>query len=157
MDAGDALYEAVRNSLEAGARHISLTADVHASGVSLCVEDDGEWDACGDPFTEGYSTRGRGRGMGLSIVRSLDRDSCIRRLDGRTVLTFRCKDRDGLGQTLALLFSLCWSCGTALDVSIGEWKCSAEDFAGRLGALDRAEAIWKMRRELALRLDKVEK
>ena len=66
--------------------------------------------------------------MGLSIVRSLDRDSCIRRLDGRTVLTFRCKDRDGLGQTLALLFSLCWSCGTALDVSmchdLDSFECS---------------------------------
>lgn len=72
-----AVLNAVRNAIEAGARHLALTLGREAGWVELAIRDDGggmseeEVAHATDPF---YSTKAQGTGLGLAITRQILED-----------------------------------------------------------------------------------
>lgn len=150
MEALDFLYEAVKNSIEAKADSICVSLDQAEGRLHVTVVDDGQLSVTSDPFAPGYSTKGKGRGRGLSLLKSFDEGASLARENGKTILSF-CLDADGplkAEETLPLLFSLCWENGVKLGITLGDRFFSTEKFALELGALNEGSAIARMKREI---------
>lgn len=64
----DFLFEAVANSLEAGANRIVIDYKRYQEFVDITVTDDGEGFSC-DVFSKGVSTKGKNRGNGLFLLK----------------------------------------------------------------------------------------
>ena len=75
MDALDFLFEAVKNSLEAGAGTVSVRVEMDDGQVHVTCTDDGAWEPDVDHFARGGSSKGDGRGQGLYLLARLDRAS----------------------------------------------------------------------------------
>ena len=102
----DFLFEAVANSLEAGAKEITIEYKDHPGVTDITVTDDGEGFDC-DVFSKGISTKGENRGNGLFLLKERA-DSCfIKRDSGYTTLSYRLKKEKGdlLSEVLPFIFS----------------------------------------------------
>ena len=89
----DLVLEAVENSTEAGAGIIKALAEDEGGIWMIEILDDGEWVIEGDPFPEGATTKGKGRGRGLSIIWEASRGRCsLTRGEGYTRLCFEADD-----------------------------------------------------------------
>lgn len=92
-DTADLVIEAVMNSIEAGAGNILVTIHIDEGMVNTRVEDDGLYTLIGDPFGEGVTTKGEGRGHGLPIIKERSEGRCrLTRGDGITELEFSAED-----------------------------------------------------------------
>ncbi len=100
----DLVLEAVENSTEAGAGMIKALAEEEDGIWMIEILDDGEWVLEGDPFPEGATTKGKGRGRGLSIIREASRGRCsLTRGEGYTQLRFRVEDDGSFGDLFQAL------------------------------------------------------
>ena len=151
-DTADLVIEAMMNSIEAGAGNILVTIHIDEGMVNTRVEDDGLYTLIGDPFGEGVTTKGEGRGHGLPIIKERSEGRCrLTRGDGITVLEFTARD-DGsfnsLSEALLPVLSI------ERDMTITIWKDGREIEVSRSlleerGAVpDRAEGIRRYRRLL---------
>ncbi len=87
----DLLLEAVENSSEAGSGSIRIDAHRLGSIWHITVADDGRW-----TLKEGITTKGKGRGRGLAIIREQS-VSCHLGTDGQgTKLSFEAEDDGSL-------------------------------------------------------------
>ena len=94
----DLILEAVENSTEAGAAEIRALAEENEGIWKIEILDDGEWKLDGDPFSEGATTKGEGRGRGLAIIREQSCGHCsLTRGEGYTRLRFEAEDDGSLG------------------------------------------------------------
>lgn len=92
-DTSDLVLEAVNNSIEAGADRISVLIKLDNGKVQARIEDDGSYELIGNPFGEGITTKGEGRGRGLYIINNHSHGDCrLTRGDGITVLEFTAED-----------------------------------------------------------------
>lgn len=106
----DFLYEGVVNSLEAKAKTIKVFRSQLASLVTYKIQDDGEGiDKDKDPFEKGFSTKSSKRGLGLTLIKEIDNDAILERVDNLTKLSFSINtyltEEGNLSNTLALLYS----------------------------------------------------
>ena len=102
----DFLFEAVANSLEAGAREITIDYNDHPEYADITVTDDGEGFNC-NCFSKGISTKGKNRGNGLALLKDRAEACSIKRENGFTTLFYRMKkeERDLLSEVLPFIFS----------------------------------------------------
>ena len=92
-DAAALMLEAAVNSIEAGAAAISVSVSIRDGMADIRVEDDGTYTLSGDPFRDGSTTKGEGRGRGLHIIYERSAGRCrLTRGDGMTVLEFSIED-----------------------------------------------------------------
>ena len=158
-DAAALMLEAAVNSIEAGAAAISVSVSIRDGMADIRVEDDGTYTLSGDPFRDGSTTKGEGRGRGLHIIYERSAGRCrLTRGDGITVLEFTARD-DGsfnsLSEALLPVLSI------ERDMTITIWKDGREIEVSRSlleerGAVpDRADGIRKFR-ELVSCLEKGE-
>lgn len=94
MRSEDFLFEAVRNSFEAGAEHVEVSWTVCGDVARADIADDGSFTCTEDCFLPGVSTKGEGRGEGLYLLKCAHPDAAIVRENGVTHLTFSCTDED---------------------------------------------------------------
>ena len=131
MDCLDFLFEALSNSLEAGALDIALTFAWNDGLICVTVEDDGE---CGDlerAFEKGFSTKA-GHGMGLSLLKDECPDARLERNDGRTKLSYSFPPERGgrLSEVLPFLVQKASSAGARLEVELFGRKLTLSDGLG---------------------------
>ena len=109
-DTASLLLEAAYNSVEAGADEIRMLVVLEDGRVDARVEDDGSFALSQDPFQDGTTTKGEGRGHGLHIIFERSEGRCrLTRGDGITVLEFSAGDDgsfDRLDEALLPLFSM---------------------------------------------------
>ena len=92
-DTAALLLESVENSIEAGARHINALVEIGSGKIGVRVEDDGEYNLLSDPFEDGSTTKGEGRGRGLHIIKERSEGRCrLTRGWAGTVLEFSASD-----------------------------------------------------------------
>ncbi len=92
-DASDLLLEAVANSAEAGATDIRVLVDLSGGMINARVTDNGSYTLLADPFRDGSTTKGEGRGRGLAVINESCRGRCrLTRGESETVLEFRRED-----------------------------------------------------------------
>lgn len=155
MDALDFLFEAVKNSLEAGAGTVSVRVEMDDSQVHVTCTDDGAWEPDVDHFARGGSSKGDGRGQGLYLLARLDRDAALVRAGDRTVLTYSFPRRlmgDG-SQVYPFLFSMCRSRGVHLVLDAGGRVLTDDDMVSMFGDLETAGGISGMKRFIASSID----
>ena len=123
-DTAALILEAVMNSIEAGASSISVRIAIENGSVSVITEDDGNAPMSSDPFREGSSTKGEGRGRGLSIIKEKTDGRCrLTRGENKTVLCFTAEDdgsMDDLFSALLPLFNLDKAMTVSIKRSSGE-------------------------------------
>lgn len=147
MDALDALYELVKNSLEAGATKIDISLASSDDSLEATVADNGDFIPLDDPFDSSVSTKGPGRGRGLALVREVDRNSTLVREHGITKAHIRWDRRSAsLADGLPMIFSLVWDAGAVITLSDGCQVFSSVDFFHMFGDLDMAGALARMKR-----------
>ncbi len=88
MSLFDLILEGVENSVEAGASHISVLLDEKDGICSVSISDDGLFTFQGDPFEEGATEKGKGRGYGLFNIKRQAKSCSIERKDPYTILSF---------------------------------------------------------------------
>ena len=155
MDALDFLFEAVKNSLEAGAGTVSVRVEMDDGQVHVTCTDDGAWEPDVDHFARGGSSKGDGRGQGLYLLARLDRDAALVRAGDRTVLTYSFPRRlmgDG-SQVYPFLFSMCRSRGVHLVLDAGGRVLTDDDMVSMFGDLETAGGISGMKRFIASSID----
>lgn len=89
MDIGDMILEGVKNSIEAGASDVKITVTLEKDDAEILIEDNGISEIPSDPFAQGTTTKGTGRGYGLYHVYLLDPKAELMRENGITYLSFR--------------------------------------------------------------------
>ena len=123
-DAAALMLEAAVNSIEAGAGAISVSVSVRDGMADIRVEDDGAYTLSGDPFLDGSTTKGEGRGRGLSIIKEKTDGRCrLTRGEKKTVLCFTAEDdgsMDDLFSALLPLFNLDKAMTVSIKRSSGE-------------------------------------
>ena len=104
----DFLFEAVHNSIEAGADRVYISWRLMKDGiVQVRVLDNGNFQKVDNAFEKGVSTRGSGRGMGLYYLKREAITSSLERVGDETVLSFTIKaDSSSLIDVLPFLFSI---------------------------------------------------
>lgn len=150
MDEGDFLYEAVKNSVEAGASSVVVTVYRGPRGARLRVADDGPGPAEGlDPFLKGSSTKGPGRGEGLSLLKEAHPEAVMNAADGRTVLEW---DSPGcgpeLGKCAPYFLQLCRANGVGARVEVKGDGAAASVSLEELGDLATGLGLAEARRLL---------
>lgn len=105
-DLGDLILEAVVNSEEAGADSVSITLNQIGETIEVRVADDGSLKDAGCLFDEGFSTKGNCRGRGLSLIKHADENASLKRVDGKSVLTFKTRDDGSLDKLEDVLFPI---------------------------------------------------
>lgn len=155
MDALDFLFEAVKNSLEAGATQVELAVERSHGTVQVTCTDDGAWSADGDVFARGYSTKGEGRGEALHLLRQLDGDAGLERYADHSVLSYSFPEdmMSEASQVYPFLFSMCRSRGVRLVLKSEGMVLTDQDMASRFGDLETAEGIMGMKRFIASSID----
>ena len=148
-DASDLLLEAVANSAEAGACSIEATVDLSGGMIIIRVEDDGSYTLRSDPFQDGSTTKGEGRGHGLFIIHERSSGRCrLTRGDGRTQLEFMAEDDGSFSDAAAALLPV-FGMGGGITVTIrkdgGVKKISSALLEERDAVPDRAEGIRNFR------------
>lgn len=88
MRGEDFLFEAVRNSYEAGAGHVEVSIELVDGVAKASVLDDGHFECTDDCFREGVSTKGEGRGKGLYLLKCTCPDARIEHGPGWTLLSY---------------------------------------------------------------------
>lgn len=88
LDLSDLVYEAVRNSLEAGAGKVRIEVDSADGILSFLIQDDGDGVLPDDPFGNGVSSKGKDRGEGLFLIKEASVAFSITRREGLTSLSF---------------------------------------------------------------------
>ncbi|MBO8436529.1 MAG: hypothetical protein IAA97_06080 [Spirochaetes bacterium] len=92
-DVSDLVIEAVANSIEAGAERIAVSIAIADGVVNARISDNGVFTLEGNPFREGITTKGEGRGQGLHIIYKRSEGRCrLTRGDGITELEFSAED-----------------------------------------------------------------
>ena len=103
----DLILEAVENSSEAGAGTITALAEEEDGVWKIEILDDGRWTLDGDPFADGATTKGKGRGHGLPMIRRISGGRCsLTRGEGSTRLGFMAEDDGSLDDLFSLLLPL---------------------------------------------------
>ena len=148
-DAAALMLEAAVNSIEAGAAAISVSVSIRDGMADIRVEDDGTYTLSGDPFRDGSTTKGEGRGHGLHIIYERSAGRCrLTRGDGMTVLEFSIED-DGSFCRLdeALLPLLGLDAGITVRIRKGEREIviSRSLLEERDAVPDRAAGIRRFR------------
>lgn len=152
MDEGDLAYEAVTNAIEAGAKHISLSVREDDGLWHYLVQDDGPGPEGGiDAFAPGSSTKGRGRGRGLSFLKEKHPDARLDRHGGWTQLSWTAAEGPLDAPTMAMLFSKAWVSAAGLVIGLvfdgRALSWCVEDFT-HLGALDEGLNMAAMRKQI---------
>ncbi len=150
MDEGDLAYEAVTNAIEAGARYIRLSIRKEDGRWYYLVEDDGAGPGSGmDVFAPGFSTKGSGRGRGLSLLKERHPDASLDRRGGLTRLSWTAPEGPVDVSAMAMLFSKAWTVGAGLVIEVafdgGAFSWCVDDFT-HLGALDEGMNMAAMRK-----------
>ena len=71
------VYEAVKNSFEAGASKVEVEVDSSDGLIHFSIDDDGDGKFPDDPFSLDVSTKGENRGKGLFFIRESSIDAAI--------------------------------------------------------------------------------
>ena len=102
----DFLFEAVANSLEAGANRIVIDYKRYQEFVDITVTDDGEGFSC-DVFSKGVSAKGKNRGNGLFLLKEKALSCSIKRENSFTTLFYRMRlaESSPLSEVLPFIFS----------------------------------------------------
>ena len=158
-DVSDLVMEAVANSIEAGAGNIAVRVEIGQGLVNARIADDGEYTLSGNPFQEGITTKGEGRGRGLHIIYERSEGRCrLTRGDGITELEFSAVDDGSFDELDKALLPLL---GMDDGITVKIWKNNREieitrSLLEKQGAVpDRADGIRKFR-ELVSCLEKGE-
>ncbi len=151
-DTADLVTEAVVNSVEAGAEHIRVRVRIDEGSVEARIEDDGKYTISSNPFGEGITTKGEGRGHGLHIIWERSRGRCrLTRGEGITVLEFTADDDGSFDRLSEALLPVL---GIERSIIITIWKDGREIEVSRSlleerdAVPDRAEGIRRYRRLL---------
>ncbi len=148
-DVSSLLLEAVANSAEAGAGHISLQVRFREGEIEARIEDDGYGSVVSNPFREGITTKGEGRGRGLHIIRERTGGRCrLTRGEGITVLEFSAEDDgsfDRLDEALLPLFNLDKSITVTIEKGGRAFTVSRALLTERDAVPDRAAGIRRFR------------
>ena len=148
-DLSDLLLEAVVNSVEAGAGVIEASVEIEDGMARIRIEDDGMYTLSSDPFQDGSTTKGEGRGHGLFIIHERSSGRCrLTRGDGRTQLEFMAEDDGSFSDAAAALLPV-FGMGGGITVTIrkdgGVKKVSSALLEERDAVPDRAEGIRNFR------------
>ena len=92
MDCLDFLFEAVANSLEAGASQLVLDLGRKDGRVEVSLLDDGWGGDFSRAFEEGFSTKG-GHGRGLWLLKEACPDARLERVGSWTRLSYSFRER----------------------------------------------------------------
>ncbi len=148
-DASDLLLEAVANSAEAGACSIEATVDLSGGMISIRVEDDGSYTLRSDPFQDGSTTKGEGRGRGLALVKDSCSGRCrLTRGERGTVLEFRREDDgsfDALDKALLPIFMEYEGISVTIRKDTREFTLDRDYLEKRDAVPDRAGRIGRFR------------
>ena len=148
-DTAALILEAVMNSIEAGASSISVRIAVENGSVSVITEDDGNAPMSSDPFREGSSTKGEGRGRGLSIIKEKTDGRCrLTRGERGTVLEFRREDDgsfDALDKALLPIFMEYEGISVTIRKDTREFTLDRDYLEKRDAVPDRAVGIRRFR------------
>ena len=133
-DTASLVLESVMNSLEAGASDVSVRIEIRDGRISVRTEDNGNAPMSSDPFRQGSSTKGEGRGCGLSII--------YRKSDGRCRFTAEDDGSlDDLQSALLPIFNLDKAITVSIIRSSGEISISASELEKRGAVPDCARGI----------------
>ena len=145
-DVSDLVIEAVANSIEAGAERIAVSIAIADGVVNARISDNGVFTLEGNPFREGITTKGEGRGRGLHIIYERSEGRCrLTRGDGITELEFSAEDDgsfDELDKALLPLLGMddgitvkIWKNNREIEITrslLEKWD-AVPDRAGRIG------------------------
>ena len=144
-DTASLVLESVMNSLEAGASDVSVRIEIRDGRISVRTEDNGNAPMSSDPFRQGSSTKGEGRGCGLSIIyRKSDGRCRLTRGANQTRLSFTAEDDgslDDLQSALLPIFNLDKAITVSIIRSSGEISISASELEKRGAVPDCARGI----------------
>jgi Histidine kinase-, DNA gyrase B-, and HSP90-like ATPase. len=133
----DFLYEVVANSIEAGAKNISLRYVDDGSKVDVTVRDDGEGKMLDWYLTHGTSGKENHSGRGLKLLKERAGKSFeMERKDGWTTVSYSLEKDEGYGKlstVLPLLFARIGSASkflASLCLRKGELLLDSADYSG---------------------------
>lgn len=145
----DFLFEAVRNSVEAGASAVHITWKREEDGiVRVRVLDNGSFLPEGDLFEKGMSTHGDGRGMGLFLLKEASPDASIERKGGNTVLSFSmADDTEALVTVLPFIFPLA---SVTFEYIHGKFnaRLDSSSLKQKIDDLETSHAIAEVKRQI---------
>lgn len=147
MDCLDFLFEAVANSLEAGASQLVLDLDRKDGRVEVVLLDDGWGGDFARAFEEGWSTKG-GHGRGLWLLKEACPDARLERVGSWTRLSYSFREEDGgrPSTVLPFLFQRCQAGGASLTARSQGQVTAQEEF----GNLDDAQTLASARRRMGI-------
>lgn len=120
---GDLLLEAVINSDEAGCNRVELSLKEKDGIIEVSISDNGSLICNDDFFAEGFSSKGDGRGRGLSLIKSLDRDARLYRDGDESVLVFKARNDGSLERLEDVLFPIFQRVDNTRFTYIKDGKC----------------------------------
>ena len=153
-DTAALLLEAIVNSVEAGADVIDAFVDISGGTIHVRVEDDGTYTALSDPFQAGKTSKGEGRGRGLSIIKDRSKGRCrLTRGEGITVLEFVADD-DGSFSDLSSALLPIMNMDKSIEITIRNdgretTKVTRKFLEERDAVPDRASGIRRFREILS--------
>lgn len=106
MDSAGLVLEGVKNSKEAGASFVDINIEFLDGYIAVIISDDGNGNIPEDPFDAGVSTKGKGRGLGLSNIKCIDKDATLTREGEITVLSFKAKRDSSFDELRDVLFPI---------------------------------------------------
>lgn len=155
MEVFELILEAVENSVEAGASHIDVTVDGEDGRNRVSITDDGCAALPDAPFDAGCTTKGAGRGQGLSKICNESGGCCsISRLEGRTRLEFLAGEDKRVGDlSSSLLPIFLFPVDISLTINIAgkgftlsTWQLREHDaFPDRAGAIGRFRELVQLK------------
>ncbi len=105
-DIGALILEGIANSVESGADQIELDICKSNDSVRIQIKDNGTLIDGMAFFEEGFSTKGKDRGRGLTLIKRLDCNASLKKQDGYTLLSFEAKDDGSLDKLEDVLFPI---------------------------------------------------
>lgn len=106
MDSAGLVLEGVKNSKEAGASFVDINIEFLDGYIAVTISDDGNGNIPEDPFDAGVSTKGKGRGLGLSNIKCIDKDATLTREGEITMLSFKAKRDSSFDELRDVLFPI---------------------------------------------------
>lgn len=147
----DFLFEAVHNSVEAGADKVHIVWACEDGIVKVRVLDNGSFTKSDRFFEKGYSGSGEKRGMGLFLLKEAAPDAALTREGDETLLSFtlKCKSKE-LSEVLPFIFPLAHITFEYIDENRKE-ILDSHTLASAYGDLESAKAIREMKKEIRRR------
>lgn len=150
----DFLFEAVTNSLEAGAREITIEYSDYSQFLDITVTDDGKGFS-GNVFASGFSTKGEGRGKGLYLLKQCADSVDIKREKSLTKLSYRIKkeENDYISEVLPFIFSYVSDKASIVFIfhskELNESVCSS-DLIKEFGSLNSVKALSTLKKRFSV-------